>query len=118
MLINMLDIFFTRETLARSSAKGTRVAHNNLAGLSKLLNAVVLSALKEFILKTFKKGNGEPCLTESIFNEVINNKCATARRALNPNKMIYRGLGVKTVVTKIDILLPLLITSPQGLYKR
>ena len=85
MLINMLDIFFTRETLAISSAKGTRVAHNNkMDAQSKPLNAIVLSALKEFILKTFKKSNGEPCLTESVFNEVVNNKCATARRALNP----------------------------------
>jgi hypothetical protein len=57
LLVNLLDVFFTRKTLASSSAKGSRKAHNKSEreGLSKSLNKVVLGAIKTYVLNSLKK---------------------------------------------------------------
>lgn len=82
MTIALLDVLFTKEQLARSSAKGSKKAHN-ASFVSMPLPGVATQALKEFVLNSFKKDNGEPCLSDPVFNDIINSKCATARRSLN-----------------------------------
>ncbi|KAH3693444.1 hypothetical protein DPMN_080876 [Dreissena polymorpha] len=81
MTISLLDVLFNREQLAKSSAKGSRKAHNASISTSCLPSVATL-AVKHFVLNAFKKDNGEPCLSDSAFNDIINSKCATARRAL------------------------------------
>ena len=42
----------------------------------------VVSAIKLFTLKKFKKPKGAPCLTDKEMTGIINNKYGTARRSL------------------------------------
>ncbi|KAK3600541.1 hypothetical protein CHS0354_036100 [Potamilus streckersoni] len=68
LVISLLDTLFTKEQLAKSNATGTRTAHNSSMKTSALPNL----AIQGFVLKQFKKDNGEPCLSEAMFNDVIN----------------------------------------------
>lgn len=88
MLNIFLDIFFTREILAESKAgKDEKKAHNTGTGVETTpFNIIVISAIRDYILLTFKKQNGEACMSDTIFNEVINNKCGTSRRGLKGKK--------------------------------
>jgi len=72
---------FSREQLAISKATGKRQSHNYLTP-TKPLNQLVLQAILEFVLTKFKKDSGEPALSVSNFNSIVNSKCATARRGL------------------------------------
>ena len=83
LIANFLDTFFSRETLAQSSAKGSRSAHNSNMKTAAL-NTFVIQAIVQYVLKSFKKPDGEPILRDSDINDTINSKCATARRSLNP----------------------------------
>ncbi|XP_013410728.1 uncharacterized protein LOC106173933 [Lingula anatina] len=87
LIINFLDVFFKREVLAISSAKGKRVAHNSkLADSGEKTEALpeeVLNAIKRFTEKHIRKITGQFSLTDAVMNNVINSKCATARRALH-----------------------------------
>ncbi|XP_054848907.1 uncharacterized protein LOC129338585 [Eublepharis macularius] len=79
MTRRLLDYFFSRETLARSSATGQRIAHNNMTMEKPIpLPVAVLNAVKEYVTKTCGRGCN--------FNAVINSKCGTSRRAVK--KMI------------------------------
>ncbi|XP_028557748.2 uncharacterized protein LOC114581594 [Podarcis muralis] len=79
MTRRLLDYFFSRETLARSSATGQRIAHNNLTMEKPTpLPVAVVNAIKEYVTKTCGRGCN--------FNAVINSKCGTSRRAVK--KMI------------------------------
>ncbi|XP_044300518.1 uncharacterized protein LOC123030554 isoform X2 [Varanus komodoensis] len=79
MTRRLLDYFFSRETLARSSATGQRIAHNNLTmEKPSPLPVAVVNAIKEYVTKTCGRGCN--------FNAVINSKCGTSRRAVK--KMI------------------------------
>ena len=83
----LLEVFFSKEVLAVSSAKGKRPAYNNKTGeTSMALPESVVSAIKQYTLIQFKKPSGEPCLSESAMNDIINTKCATARRSLNSKR--------------------------------
>ena len=59
IVTNLMEVFFTRDDLAVSCAMGIRTAHN----------------------RYLKKVNGTE-LTNSVLNDVINTKCATARQSL------------------------------------
>ncbi|KAJ6658181.1 hypothetical protein lerEdw1_001448, partial [Lerista edwardsae] len=79
MTRRLLDYFFSRETLARSSATGQRIAHNNMTMEKPIpLPVAVVNAIKEYVTKT--------CGRSCNFNAVINSKCGTSRRAVK--KMI------------------------------
>ncbi|XP_033027183.1 uncharacterized protein LOC117059490 [Lacerta agilis] len=79
MTRRLLDYFFSRETLARSSATGQRIAHNNMTMEKPTpLPVAVVNAIKEYVTKTCGRGCN--------FNAVINSKCGTSRRAVK--KMI------------------------------
>ncbi|XP_053122539.1 uncharacterized protein LOC128332154 isoform X4 [Hemicordylus capensis] len=81
MTRRLLDYFFSRETLARSSATGQRIAHNNLTMEKPIpLPVAVVNAIKEYVTKTCGRGCN--------FNAVINSKCGTSRRAVK--KMIVK----------------------------
>lgn len=83
LVIALLDILFSREQLARSSCTGARSAVNAAYSLKTVgLPSNAVKAIKTFVLNQFKKDSGEPCLTDAMFNTVINSKCATARRSL------------------------------------
>ncbi|XP_034990867.1 uncharacterized protein LOC118094487 [Zootoca vivipara] len=94
MTRRLLDYFFSRETLARSSATGQRIAHNNRTMERPIpLPVAVVNAIKEYVTKTCGRGCN--------FNAVINSKCGTSRRAIK--KMIdpdcQSGLnGVTTTI--------------------
>ncbi|KAM6312363.1 uncharacterized protein O3Q21_010838 [Podargus strigoides] len=93
MTRRLLDYFFSRETLARSSATGQRIAHNNTTMEWPLrLPVAVVSAIKEYVTKMCGRGCN--------FNAVINSKCGTSRRA------------VKKTVVKMDQQLTLLLLPP------
>ncbi|KAM6368619.1 uncharacterized protein J5M81_014630 isoform 1-T2 [Pluvialis apricaria] len=75
MTRRLLDYFFSQETLARSSATGQRIAHNNTTMERPLrLPVAVISAIKEYVTKMCGRGCN--------FNAVINSKCGTSRRAV------------------------------------
>ncbi|XP_075767760.1 uncharacterized protein LOC112545986 isoform X2 [Pelodiscus sinensis] len=79
MTRRLLDYFFSRETLARSSATGQRIAHNNTTMEKPVrLPVAVVTAIKEYVTKVCGRGCN--------FNAVINSKCGTSRRAVK--KMI------------------------------
>ncbi|XP_025927627.1 uncharacterized protein LOC112969010 [Apteryx rowi] len=81
MTRRLLDYFFSRETLARSSATGQRIAHNNTTMERPLrLPVAVVNAIKEYVTKMCGRGCN--------FNAVINSKCGTSRRAV-------KKMGVK-----------------------
>ncbi|XP_062451338.1 uncharacterized protein LOC134151068, partial [Rhea pennata] len=81
MTRRLLDYFFSRETLARSSATGQRIAHNNTTMERPLrLPVAVVSAIKEYVTKMCGRGCN--------FNAVINSKCGTSRRAVK--KMVVK----------------------------
>ena len=72
LMITLMDCIFSREVLARSSAKWTRRAHNAKAQTYALPSAVV-AAVKEFVLNEFKKEDGQPCLTDTeLITRLIN----------------------------------------------
>ncbi|XP_005990087.1 uncharacterized protein LOC102361767 [Latimeria chalumnae] len=75
MTRRLLDYFFSRETLARSSATGQRIAHNNTTMEKPIrLPVAVVNAIKEYVTKVCGRGCN--------FNAVINSKCGTSRRAV------------------------------------
>ncbi|XP_064030764.1 uncharacterized protein LOC135191958 [Pogoniulus pusillus] len=75
MTRRLLGYFFSRETLARSSAAGQRTAHNNPSmERPQPLPLPVLTAIKEYVTKMCGRGCN--------FNAVINSKCGTSRRAV------------------------------------
>ncbi|XP_053309565.1 uncharacterized protein LOC128471626 [Spea bombifrons] len=75
MTRRLLDYFFSRETLARSSATGQRTAHNNTTMEKPLrLPEPVVTAIKAYVTKACGRGCN--------FNAVINSKCGTSRRAV------------------------------------
>ncbi|XP_069490740.1 uncharacterized protein [Ambystoma mexicanum] len=75
MTRRLLDYFFSRETLARSSATGQRIAHNNTTMEKPIrLPVAVVSAIKEYVTNVCGRGCN--------FNAVINSKCGTSRRAV------------------------------------
>ncbi|KAM9112853.1 uncharacterized protein ACDP82_020709 [Pangshura tecta] len=81
MTRRLLDYFFSRETLARSSATGQRIAHNNTTMEKPIrLPVAVVNAIKEYVIKV--------CGKSCNFNAVINSKCGTSRRAVK--KMIIK----------------------------
>ncbi|XP_074834985.1 uncharacterized protein LOC142002635 isoform X2 [Carettochelys insculpta] len=81
MTRRLLDYFFSRETLARSSATGQRIAHNNTTMEKPVrLPVAVVNAIKEYVTKACGRGCN--------FNAVINSKCGTSRRAVK--KMIIK----------------------------
>ncbi|KAM6399448.1 uncharacterized protein O9250_011897 [Rhynochetos jubatus] len=81
MTRRLLDYFFSRETLARSSATGQRIAHNNTTMERPLrLPVAVVSTIKEYVTKMCGRGCN--------FNAVINSKCGTSRRAVK--KMVVK----------------------------
>uniref|UniRef100_A0A8C8R7L7 BEN domain-containing protein n=1 Tax=Pelusios castaneus TaxID=367368 RepID=A0A8C8R7L7_9SAUR len=81
MTRRLLDYFFSRETLARSSATGQRIAHNNTTMEKPIrLPVAVVNAIKEYVCKVCGRGCN--------FNAVINSKCGTSRRAVK--KMIIK----------------------------
>ncbi|CAM9799878.1 unnamed protein product [Bubo scandiacus] len=81
MTRRLLDYFFSRETLARSSATGQRIAHNNTTMERPLrLPVAVVNAIKEYVTKMCGRGCN--------FNAVINSKCGTSRRAVK--KMVVK----------------------------
>ncbi|CAM5178295.1 unnamed protein product [Eretmochelys imbricata] len=81
MTRRLLDYFFSRETLARSSATGQRIAHNNTTMEKPIrLPVAVVNAIKEYVTKV--------CGKSCNFNAVINSKCGTSRRAVK--KMIIK----------------------------
>ncbi|XP_026720404.1 uncharacterized protein LOC113489089, partial [Athene cunicularia] len=81
MTRRLLDYFFSRETLARSSATGQRIAHNNTTMERPLrLPVTVVNAIKEYVTKMCGRGCN--------FNAVINSKCGTSRRAVK--KMVVK----------------------------
>ena len=80
--IQLLEIFFTREQLANGNASGKRQAHNNSSIPTKQLNQLVLQAILDFVLVKFKLENGEPVMSLTDYNKLVNAKCATARRGL------------------------------------
>lgn len=87
MIIGFLEVFFTREILSVSSAKGKRIAHNKInQEKTEGLPEDVIDAIKNYTLKHFKKISGEPCLTDAAMHDVINSKCATARRSMKEKK--------------------------------
>ncbi|WAR11059.1 PGBD4-like protein [Mya arenaria] len=71
LTIQLLECFFRREQLAVSNATGKRQAHNSLTP-TKPLNQLVLQAILEFVLTKFKKDSGEPALSVSNFNSIVN----------------------------------------------
>jgi len=81
LTIQLLECFFSREQLANSNATGKRQAHNSLTP-TKPLNQLVIKSILEFVLAKFKKDSGEPAVSVSNFNSIVNSKCATARRGL------------------------------------
>ena len=85
MTIALMDILFTREQLAKSSARGSKKAHNAKIDTVQLPPTATL-AIKQFVLIHFKRSDGTACLEDSLFNGVMNSKCATARRAFNRDK--------------------------------
>jgi hypothetical protein len=87
LVLYLLDSFFSREILGKSSAKGARNAHN-ASVQTKALPQIVVGAVKEFVLRTFRKEGGEACMMDKEFNDVINSKCATARRSLLQEKLL------------------------------
>ncbi|KAM4033440.1 uncharacterized protein ACNLHF_020370 isoform 2-T3 [Anomaloglossus baeobatrachus] len=75
MTRRLLDYFFSRETLARSSATGQRIAHNNTTMEKPLrLPDTVVTAIKAYVTRACGRGCN--------FNAVINSKCGTSRRAV------------------------------------
>ncbi|XP_074915888.1 uncharacterized protein LOC116831425 isoform X2 [Chelonoidis abingdonii] len=81
MTRRLLDYFFSREMLARSSATGQRIAHNNTTMEKPIrLPVAVVNAIKEYVTKV--------CGKSCNFNAVINSKCGTSRRAVK--KMIIK----------------------------
>ncbi|KAM9296721.1 uncharacterized protein PAF06_017654 [Gastrophryne carolinensis] len=75
MTRRLLDYFFSRETLARSSATGQRIAHNNTTMEKPLrLPDMVVAAIKAYVTRACGRGCN--------FNAVINSKCGTSRRAV------------------------------------
>uniref|UniRef100_A0A8C5Q8Z7 BEN domain-containing protein n=1 Tax=Leptobrachium leishanense TaxID=445787 RepID=A0A8C5Q8Z7_9ANUR len=75
MTRRLLDYFFSRETLARSSATGQRIAHNNTTMEKPLrLPDPVVTAIKAYVTRACGRGCN--------FNAVINSKCGTSRRAV------------------------------------
>lgn len=75
MTRRLLDYFFSRETLARSSATGQRIAHNNTTMEKPLrLPDIVVTAIKAYVTRACGRGCN--------FNAVINSKCGTSRRAV------------------------------------
>ncbi|XP_025059511.1 uncharacterized protein LOC102377260 isoform X1 [Alligator sinensis] len=81
MTRRLLDYFFSRETLARSSATGQRIAHNNTTMEKPIrLPVIVVNAIKEYVTRACGRGCN--------FNAVINSKCGTSRRAVK--KMIVK----------------------------
>ncbi|KAM4622801.1 uncharacterized protein O3C94_020518 [Discoglossus pictus] len=75
MTRRLLDYFFSRETLARSSATGQRIAHNNTTMEKPLrLPVAVVTAIKAYVTRACGRGCN--------FNAVINSKCGTSRRAV------------------------------------
>ena len=65
--------------LATSKAKGARTAHNKKSEEdTHPLPVEVISAIKSFVLKQFKKQNWTPCLTDKEMIDVINNKASQA----------------------------------------
>ncbi|XP_040187238.1 uncharacterized protein LOC120919241 isoform X3 [Rana temporaria] len=81
MTRRLLDYFFSRETLARSSATGQRIAHNNTTMEKPLrLPDAVVTAIKAYVTRACGRGCN--------FNAVINSKCGTSRRAVK--KMSFR----------------------------
>ncbi|XP_068774863.1 uncharacterized protein, partial [Struthio camelus] len=81
MTRRLLDYFFSRETLARSSATGQRIAHNNTTMERPVrLPVAVVNAIKEYVTKMCGRGCN--------FNAVINSKCGTSRRAVK--KMVVK----------------------------
>ncbi|XP_062993406.1 uncharacterized protein LOC134406083 [Elgaria multicarinata webbii] len=94
MTRRLLDYFFSRETLARSSATGQRIAHNNLTMEKPIpLPVAVVNAIKEYVTKT--------CGRSCNFNAVINSKCGTSRRAVKKmiapdNEIGLNGATAKT----------------------
>ncbi|XP_063314921.1 uncharacterized protein LOC134614740 [Pelobates fuscus] len=75
MTRRLLDYFFSRETLARSSATGQRIAHNNTTMEKPLrLPDPVVTVIKAYVTRTCGRGCN--------FNAVINSKCGTSRRAV------------------------------------
>uniref|UniRef100_UPI00398E5621 uncharacterized protein n=1 Tax=Pristiophorus japonicus TaxID=55135 RepID=UPI00398E5621 len=75
MTRKLLGYFFSHQTLARSSARGERIAHNKTT-LEKpiCLPTAVTDTIKDYV--TFVCGRG------CDFNAVINSKCATSRRTV------------------------------------
>uniref|UniRef100_A0A8D0HNC0 BEN domain-containing protein n=1 Tax=Sphenodon punctatus TaxID=8508 RepID=A0A8D0HNC0_SPHPU len=81
MTRRLLDYFFSRETLARSSATGQRTAHNNTTMEKPIrLPVAVVNVIKEYVTKVCGRGCN--------FHAVINSKCGTSRRAVK--KMIIK----------------------------
>ncbi|XP_054032583.1 uncharacterized protein LOC128898940 [Dryobates pubescens] len=80
MTRRLLGYFFSRETLARSSAAGQRTAHNNPSMERPLrLPVPVVTAIKEYVTKMCGRGCN--------FNAVINSKCGTSRRAVRKRRV-------------------------------
>ncbi|XP_067825452.1 uncharacterized protein [Heptranchias perlo] len=75
MTRKLLGYFFSHQTLARSSARGERIAHNKTTMEKPIcLPTAVTDAIKDYV--TFVCGRG------CDFNAVINSKCATSRRTV------------------------------------
>ncbi|KAL3848412.1 hypothetical protein ACJMK2_019270 [Sinanodonta woodiana] len=90
LVIDLLDTFFTRDRLAESSALGAKSAHNKKDDKASVpWSSMVLSSLKQYVLCLYTRPNGEPCLTDAVFNDIINQKCATSRRSLKTKKKIW-----------------------------
>ena len=65
----LLEVFFY-EVLATSKAKGARTAHNKKSEEdTEPLPVEVISVIKSFVFKQFKKPNGTPCPTDKEMTE-------------------------------------------------
>ncbi|XP_078080626.1 uncharacterized protein LOC144500996 isoform X1 [Mustelus asterias] len=75
MTRKLLGYFFSDQTLARSSARGKRIAHNKTTMEKPIcLPSVVTYAIKDYVTSVCGRG--------CDFTAVINSKCASSRRAV------------------------------------
>lgn len=83
LLYALLTAVFGLDVLARSNALGARQAVNKVGHEEhQPLDKDKLHEIKECVLQRHPLKSGLPCMTTKEFNEKINQKCATARRAL------------------------------------
>ena len=78
------------------SARGSRSAHNSNMKTAAL-NTFVIQAIVQYVLKSFKKPDGEPILQDADINDSINSKFETARRSLNPpQNNVHHVVGISS----------------------